>query len=451
MEEDLRSSGAGLRGFKSHPRHHSSSSVPTLPISLKGTTVNPNKRIEIYQIEKIFEQALKRLKSKPDVSEEDKIRIREFVDHLLAKNMTKQRVVKYINHLTVVARIAVQPLGSLDRKGMEKVISHINTASYTENTKHDYKVIIRKYFQWIRGCDEEQGEFPEEVRWIKPACKTKRLLPEALLTGEDLKKLAEASENPRDRALILTHYESGCRIGETLSLCIKHVTFDKHGAVLMVDGKTGPRRVRIIASAPALALWLSMHPLRNDLNAPLWIGIGTVGRYDALLYNGARAMLRRLVKKAGLQKRVYTHLMRHSRATELASILKEAQMKELLGWVQGSDRASTYVHLSGRDVDGALLASNGITIDQEDKKQMAITLVKCPRCGKDSGSNAQFCPACGIVLDQKAAILLEEERTKADKIMDMLMQDQEVRNLLARKISQLYSPAPPHPSSPTVP
>jgi len=23
MEEDLRSSGAGLRGFKSHPRHHS--------------------------------------------------------------------------------------------------------------------------------------------------------------------------------------------------------------------------------------------------------------------------------------------------------------------------------------------------------------------------------------------------------------------------------------------
>ena len=98
--------------------------------------------------------------------------------------------------------------------------------------------------------------------------------------------------------MILTHYESGCRIGGTLSLCIKHVTFDKHGAVLMVDGKTGPRRVRIIASAPALASWLSMHPLRNDLNAPLWIGIGTVGRYDALLYNGARAMLRRLVKKS---------------------------------------------------------------------------------------------------------------------------------------------------------
>ena len=216
---------------------------------------------------------------------------------------------------------------------------------------------------------------PEEVRWIKTAFKKKRLLPEALLTGEELKKLAEAAENPRDRALILIHYESGCRIGETLSLRIMHVAFDKHGAVLMVDGKTGPRRVRIIASAPALASWLSMHPLRNDSNAPLWVGVGTVGRNEALLYNGARAMLRRLVKKAGLHKRIYTHLMRHSRATELANFLTEAQMKELLGWVQGSDRASTYVHLCGRDVDGALLAANGIVSIKGNQNAFVIVIM----------------------------------------------------------------------------
>jgi ribosomal protein L37E len=143
--------------------------------------------------------------------------------------------------------------------------------------------------------------------------------------------------------------------------------------------------------------------------------------------------------------------LRHSRATELASFLTEAQMKELLGWVQGSDRASTYVHLCGRDVDDALLASNGITIDQEDKKEMAITLVKCPRCGKDSDSTAQFCPACGMVLDQKMAVTLEDEKTKADTIMDMLIQDEEVRALLAKKISQLYASSQSHPTFPAIP
>ena len=212
---------------------------------------------------------------------------------------------------------------------MEKIISQINTANYAENTKHDYKVSIRKYFQWLRGCDEEQGEFPDEVRWIKPENKKTRLLPEALVTGEELAKLAQAAENLRDCAFVLTDYESGCRIGEILPLLIKHVTFDKHGAQIIVDGKTGPRRVRLIASVPALAQWLSVHPYRTDPNAPVWIGVGTVGRNEPLLYNGARAMLRRLVKKAGVSKRVYSHLMRHSRATELATFLTDAQMDEV--------------------------------------------------------------------------------------------------------------------------
>ena len=77
-----------------------------------GTNTNP-KRIDIYGIDKIFEQALKRLKTKTDITEEDRKSILEFVDHLLAKNMTKLRVVKYICHITVVARIAGKPLGCL--------------------------------------------------------------------------------------------------------------------------------------------------------------------------------------------------------------------------------------------------------------------------------------------------------------------------------------------------
>jgi integrase len=388
------------------------------------------------------------LQSASDISEEDKASIAKLVEYLLAKGLSKQRVVKYINHLTVAARIACKPLGQLDKKDMEMLVGRINTVGYTENTKHDYMIIIKKYFQWLRACDEDQHEYPEEVRWIKTTLRKKRLLPEALLTVEELKKLAEATENQRDRAFILTHYESGCRVGETLSLKILHVAFDKYGAVLIVDGKTGPRRVRVIAAAPSLASWLSVHPLRNDPNAPLWIGVGTVGRYKAFTYEGARALLRRLAKKTGLGKRLYTHLMRHTRATELANILTEAQMKEHLGWVQGSDMPSVYVHLSGRDVDNALLKAQGIMLNQEENAKMALTLVKCPRCGKESSCEAQFCPACGMVLNEKAALMLEEERNLADRIMDLLMKDDEVRRLLSRKLHGLYESSQlPLPSS----
>jgi site-specific recombinase XerD len=388
------------------------------------------------------------LQSASDVSEEDKASIAKLVEYLLAKGVSKQRAVKYVNHLRVAARIACKPLGQLDKKDMEMLIIQINTAGYTENTKHDYMIIIKKYFQWLKGCDEDLHEYPEEVRWIRATLRKKRLLPEALLTVEELKKLAEATENQRDRAFILTHYESGCRIGETLSLKILNVTFDKYGAVLIVEGKTGPRRVRVMAAAPSLASWLSVHPMRNDVNAPLWIGVGTVGRYKAFTYEGARALLHRLAKKTGLGKRLYTHLMRHTRATELANILTEAQMKEHLGWVQGSDMPSVYVHLSGRDVDSALLKAQGIVLNQEESVKLALTLVKCPRCGKESSCETQFCPACGMILNEKAAVNLEEERNLADRIMDLLMKDEEVKRLLLRKMLELSSSSQlPLPSS----
>jgi hypothetical protein len=58
-----------------------------MSISLKGTSTNP-KKIDIYGIEKIYETTLKRLRTKIDITEEDRKSILEFVDHLLAKNMT---------------------------------------------------------------------------------------------------------------------------------------------------------------------------------------------------------------------------------------------------------------------------------------------------------------------------------------------------------------------------
>jgi hypothetical protein len=125
------------------------------------------------------------------------------VEHLLVKGVSKQRSVKYINHLIVLGRTAGCALGKLDRKGVETLVGRINVANYSEHIKHDYKVILKKYFQWIRKCNEEEQEYPEEVRWIKVNFKKKRLVPEALISSEEVAKLSKAAENPRDKAFIL--------------------------------------------------------------------------------------------------------------------------------------------------------------------------------------------------------------------------------------------------------
>jgi integrase len=61
-----------------------------------------------------------------------------------------------------------------------------------------------------------------------------------------VEKLVNAAVNARDKVLISVLYESGCRTGEILNLKIRNVEFHNNGSVLIVNGKTGQRRVRLI-------------------------------------------------------------------------------------------------------------------------------------------------------------------------------------------------------------
>ena len=94
-----------------------------------------------------------------------------------------------------------------------------------------------------------------------------------MLTSNEIKELASHANNLRDRAFILSLYETGARIGELLSVKIKDVEFDKYGSLVNLNGKTGPRKIRILASSPAISNWLMEHPKRTDREAPLFSGI----------------------------------------------------------------------------------------------------------------------------------------------------------------------------------
>jgi integrase len=166
-----------------------------------------------------------------------------------------------------------------------------------------------------------------------------------LLTEGEIKKLIDVADNPRDKAFISTLYETGCRIGEFLSLKIKDSSFDKEGSILRVNGKTGLRMVRSIASAPYLAAWLLAHKEKDNPEARLW----------TIKEVAVRLLLKRLAKKAGIKKAIDAHSLRCARAVHLSAYLTECKMKEYLEWAQKSPADSIYMRLSGRNRDEALL------------------------------------------------------------------------------------------------
>lgn len=390
-------------------------------------------KLDVQMYDRRLKRAFTALES-ANISSASKKNIREFTDYCFLQGMSKARIDRYLQVLPLLSRLLEKNFKTAKKKDIMSLIRKLeSTQHYSDWTKYTYKVCLKRFYKWLLGDDKD---YPDCVSWIKPKIKNGNKLPEELLTEEDVKSLINSADNARDKAFISALYESGCRVSELGNSRIKHVTFDEYGSVLIVDGKTGMRRIRLISSSPDLAEYLNVHPLKEDKDAPLWIGHGTRNKDKQLEYGAITAMLRKVAGRAGIKKRVNPHNFRHSRATHLAKHLTEAQMKEYFGWVQGSNMASVYVHLSGRDVDKAILKVYGIKTNDDEQEENKLKPINCNRCEFTNSATNKFCSRCGLPLDLATALDLDKERSKADELMNELVKDPEVMALLKEKIKE---------------
>jgi site-specific recombinase XerD/ribosomal protein L40E len=391
--------------------------------------MNMEERLDIYNFDKI----LKKVNTNQKVSNKNKKLILEFQNYCFSKGLSKARVIKYANTLFTLAKILKKDFDKANEKDIRRVVAEIEQSNYSAWTKKDFKVALKIFYRWLRKCKED--EYPEEVSWLKTTISKKDLkLPESLLTEEDIKALVNSALSTRDKALIFVLYESGARIGEICSLRIKDVSFDSYGSILIVKGKTGARRVRLIASDSYLRRWIDEHPLRDNPEAPLWVK----SKKEPITYSAVSKIIKEAAKRAGLKKRIHAHLFRHSRATFLANYLTEAQLSQYLGWTQGSKMPSIYVHLTGKDLDKSLFGIYGIKVEEERKKEELQPKI-CPRCKERNSFNSKFCSRCGLALDYEAALGVEKVKQVKEaigEILELLLSNPEVESKLTEIIEE---------------
>lgn len=386
-----------------------------------------------YRARYNWEKVVHRINSSPHLTPENKKIILEFGDFCLAEGLSFARALKYVEQLHTIGKLVEVTFDAARKKDIEVLMRKVETAGYTDSYRHDLKVTIKKFYKWMNGGEQ----YPECVRWILSGLHLHHKLPEALLTEEDVRKMILAMEHVRDRALIAVLYDSGCRIGEIGTMQVKHTVFDEHGAYIIVTGKTGMRRVRLILSVPYVASWIDLHPQRQDPDAPLWMNVGTYARYRPMSYEAMKIVVDRAAKRAGIKKRVYPHLFRHSRATALADKLTEAQLKEMFGWTQSSRQAATYIHLSGRNVDDALLRLNGLKRETTLREESPLRLRTCTRCEKQNPATSTICNRCGCPLTTEEAMKAESARREWDDVMSKLVADPEVQAILVQKLREI--------------
>ena len=395
--------------------------------------------LNLYNEERTLETWISTIKNDNRVTQKSQKGILEFVDYLALQNVGTHRQVYYLKNLRLIAITLGSSFPKPTRKEIENLIREIDKRQVRGNpislsTRMNYRTAIKRFYKWLLGNDET---YPPQVSWIKvKGSGIQYEQHEDLITEEELEKMIEACYNARDKALISTLADSGCRIGEILNLNQDHITFDEYGIVLRVDGKTGPRRVRVIGNSIAYVnAWLEAHPMGRNPKAPFLVGLTEKTQNRHLNYAQARKVIVAAAERARIEKRIHPHLFRHTKATELAKNVAEAPLEAQMGWIHGSRMARTYVHMGGRDVDEAILKANGIEI-KETKRKETPRPKPCPRCETVNAAQAKFCRRCGLPLDAKAAMQMEDATRPIDESLNALFEDPKVQEFLAQKLAE---------------
>jgi len=153
-----------------------------------------------------------------------------------------------------------------------------------------------------------------------PANKGCKLPPEPL-TPEEVKALIRACSKRavtgiRNQALIVVLYRAGLRISEALALLPKDLDA-KGGMMRILHGKGDKSRVvgLDVGAFAILEHWLDRRAAAGiNSRAPVFCTLKGKPLKSAYI----RALLPRLARKAGIDKRVHAHGLRHTHAFELA-------------------------------------------------------------------------------------------------------------------------------------
>jgi site-specific recombinase XerD len=212
-------------------------------------------------------------------------------------------------------------------------LDHLLEKGSPGNTLNVYLNALKFFYQEVL-----HRKLTVKIRYSK----VRRRLPD-FLTKEETISLISAIENHKHSLLIRLLYSSGLRIGELLNLKVKDLNLSE-GYGWVRNGKGGKDRPFIIAHS----LKEELRSYLQDKNPESWLFLGwNRSPYDS---SSVREILKKASRKAGLSKKAYPHMLRHSFATHLIQNgYSPLEVQPLLGH-NDVNTTMIYLHLAAANL-----------------------------------------------------------------------------------------------------
>jgi tyrosine recombinase XerC len=260
----------------------------------------------------------------------------------------------------------VSSLKEVDRHTLRDYLSHLMEEGIVKASIARKLSAIRSFYRYL---------VREKIVPVNPTASTSspkldKRLP-SFLTPEEMARLLQAPDlstpqGLRNRALIELLYASGIRVSELVNLDLEQVNFDTDE--IRVWGKGSKERVVLMGKPAAAALMTYLSQGRPKLLGNKRGSALFVNRYGGrLIGRRVQRILEKYAGLAGINKRVYPHLLRHTFATHLldgGAGLRVVQ--ELLGHASLSS-TQIYTHVTKRQAKKVYLSAHPMAREKDDE------------------------------------------------------------------------------------
>lgn len=254
------------------------------------------------------------------------------------------------------AREGIEDPAQLDRRTLDRFSSMLlekrteSGAPLSRASVHTYLRPLRLLLTWAAREGEPITARPQLPRQPKPV--------RDVLSRDEIDQMERSLPNERDRLILRVFADCGLRLRELAGLEASGVIRSGRQAHLRVLGKRD--RIRDVPVPPSLLRRLdrliqSRPAARTCDNIFLSHRRGAAGEYGPLLPEGAYRVVKDAVARAGITKRTYPHLLRHSWMTEM---LRNGMNPIQLSFIAGASPEviqQHYAHLTKDDAYDAML------------------------------------------------------------------------------------------------
>ena len=261
-----------------------------------------------------------KIKDSTRISKLDKHTIENLLKAMAGKGMDTYTIARYMQILKVLAEMGLNRLSSLREQDIEKIKARYGSMS--TSTKRKVERVINMIKEMYPETPKIKFHYARDVKKYYPVIDKNTfyniILPNVI-------------EKYRDFVWLL--YDTGARPHEIANLKSEHVV-EKHDAmgkyyILVLTGKTGTRIIRTL-------------DFKGDINTSLQYPFGHIKSGSFTRY------INKLEHRLNIK--LWPYLLRHSRATQLATLLSEQELKYFFGWRPSSKMLDIYVHIQGAKI-----------------------------------------------------------------------------------------------------